>query len=265
MRRLGRLAIGAVGVVGLAAVHGALTGWSDWTYAVWGYRLEKRSALQGADWPRLWHTAGEAWPVFLFVVVGLVGTAVVLHRSGAGVLGSRVAVLFVIWPVTALLGFLLGGQFFQHYWVILTFPIGALCGLLVGRLPSPQVRVAVVFVMLMPMLGSFVSVVHLPNRTVNERISGEQRSYRAKAAGEWLAEHRRPGDSLVRPLCLGEPVRLCGDGPDLPLPVVRRRAPGPQRAGGPRGAAGRRRPAHVGGGGRPRRGVHRVRRRWPTR
>jgi hypothetical protein len=80
--------------------------------------------------------------------------------------------------------------------VILTFPIGALCGLLVGRLESRQVRVAVVFVMLMPMLGSFVSVVHLPNRTVNERISGEQRSYRAMAAGEWLDAHRRPGDSL---------------------------------------------------------------------
>jgi hypothetical protein len=194
--RLGRLAAGAVGVVGLSALHGALTGWGDWTYAVWGYRLEKRSALEGADWPRLWQTAVDAWPVFLLVVIGLVVVAVVLHRSGTAVIGSRAGVLFVIWPGTALLGFLLGGQFFHHYWVILTFPIGALCGLLVGRLPSRQVRSAVLFVMLMPMLGSFVSIVHLPNRTVNERISGEQRSYRAKAAGEWLAAHRHPGDSL---------------------------------------------------------------------
>jgi hypothetical protein len=66
-RRLGSLLIGAFGVVGLAALHGALTGWNDWTYAAWGYRLEKRSALQGSNWHRLWRTTGEAWPVFALV------------------------------------------------------------------------------------------------------------------------------------------------------------------------------------------------------
>lgn len=195
-RRLGSLLIGAFGVVGLAALHGALTGWNDWTYAAWGYRLEKRSALQGSNWRRLWRTAGDAWPVFALVVVVLVASALWLWRSGAGLLGHRAGALFVVWPFTALMAFVLGGQFFQHYWVILTFPVGALCGLLVGRLSQRAARSAALTVVLVPMLVSFVLLVRLPNSTVNEGVSGERRSYRANAAAQWLVEHRSSGDSL---------------------------------------------------------------------
>jgi hypothetical protein len=68
--------------------------------------------------------------------------------------------------------------------------------LLVGRLSQRAARSAAVTVVLVPMLVSFVLLVRLPNSTVNEGVSGERRSYRAKAAGEWLAAHRSPGDSL---------------------------------------------------------------------
>jgi hypothetical protein len=104
------------GIDGLAAVAAflvlsALVGWDGWL-VTWR-RLG--SLLIGAFW---------------------------LRRSGAELLGHRAGGLFVVWPFAALLTFVLGGQFFLHYWVILTFPVGALCGLLVGRLSQRAARSA---------------------------------------------------------------------------------------------------------------------------
>jgi hypothetical protein len=82
IRAVGAVLLGAAGPFGLALLHAALTGWSDWWFAVVGYRLHTSAGNRGGLAGR-WHnlTAGlpRLWPDLLPLgVLGLAGLAVCL-------------------------------------------------------------------------------------------------------------------------------------------------------------------------------------------
>lgn len=195
-RHLARLTGGVVVVVGAVAAHGALTGWAAWRYAIAGYRMEQRSLWVDANWDRLLRTAADALVVFLpIAIVGVGAAAVVLHGRHR-LVDHRAGVIFLVWPCTAAMSFLLGGQFFHHYWVILAGPVGAASGLAVGRLVGRRRVQWLAGLALVPLIWSAASVAGHRDAALGMAVDGDTRSFRAEAAGTWLRHHMREGETL---------------------------------------------------------------------
>src|SRR3954447_15292205 len=119
------LLLGGFAVVWLLlAVHGAFIGWDNWVYAIAGYRLEGRSALSGADWPRFRLTARIAAPIMVPALLAAAACSV----AGLASRGRRPFeprwIVPPLWLLIGALAFATGGQFHHHYWITLTFPVG---------------------------------------------------------------------------------------------------------------------------------------------
>ena len=193
--RLAQLVAGAAALVAACAVHAALTEWHGWWYAVIGYRAEQRSAFVGADWKRLGTTAVDAWPVLLPAAIAARVGAVLLRRRGTPT-GTGLTAMFVMWMAASVLGFLAGGQFFHHYWVILALPLAALCGVTIGRVDVGKARIVACYLVAFPALWSWSSLVVLSHARVPIAVSNEPRPLQAEVVGHWLRDHTRPGDSV---------------------------------------------------------------------
>jgi hypothetical protein len=187
---------GSFTVIALLVIHGALTDWHDFWYALVGYRLDQRSALVGADWHRLELTWLTARNVLLPAVIIVAIAAAVIWRQRGRVARSAAAGVLFVWPLTGLLAFLSGGQFFEHYWVILTFPIAAFGGLLIGALPLGRWRVAVVGLALVPALVSFFGLAAIGRNQIPVKVSGYRRATKEERVGQWFGAHHAPGETL---------------------------------------------------------------------
>jgi len=186
------VAAGALVPLAVMMLHGAATGWSRWWYAFAGYRLDQRSALRNAEWDRYHVTASivmpKLWPAIVLCVL------LMLWRVRRNEL--RGAVLLVLWSALAVLAFLMGGQFFRHYWVIFAFPLGTAGGVLVSLVRQRWVaRPAVACMTAVPLLAFFNSLV-IPEGLVGPKLSDDGRLVRSEKIGEWFEDVRRPGDSI---------------------------------------------------------------------
>ena len=200
--RLMQALAGLAAVVLLMALHGLLTGWKDWTYAVYGYRAEKRSAFVGSNWKRLGETWLDAWPILaLPVVVAFAALLVVglkpgFRQSSPSHGLRRGPVVLVLWLAAAGAAFVSGGQFFHHYWVILSLPIAALCGYSLGRLHRVDLSVAVCGAMLLPAMLSWASLVVLPRDRIPIEVSGYGRAVKEERVGQWFADNAAVGETI---------------------------------------------------------------------
>ncbi len=195
-------------VVGLLMVHGALTGWDDWYFAFAGYRLASRSALDGADWGRFWGTMAYVSPVFGPVVIAMVciGCALVLTGRARRLAGTRPEFAIpVLWLLSAGFGFLMGGQFFRHYWIILSFPVATCAALVINSLGRPSRRWATAAAAVIPALCYAASLILLPRVEVPLRTGGESRLAKAEQVGAWFRANHQAGDSIYV-LCSGASV-----------------------------------------------------------
>ncbi|MEY4229260.1 MAG: hypothetical protein RLZZ362_109, partial [Actinomycetota bacterium] len=125
-RAVGLLAAGAAIPLGVCALHGALTGWDRWWYAVAGYRLTRRSAFVDARFERIDVVWDVIRPACLVLAVVLVTGLLVGAASSPA--SRRAVVVLGAWCAFAVLAFALGGQFFRHYWTILAFPAATAAG-----------------------------------------------------------------------------------------------------------------------------------------
>ncbi|MDO8390004.1 MAG: hypothetical protein Q7V57_05915 [Actinomycetota bacterium] len=192
---LWRTVAGAGGVLALLMAHAATLRWSDWWYAMFGYRLEQRSALKGANWDRFWRTWADARPLFLPMLVGaLVCAAVVLVRRQSLRFAIEKALL-PLWLLCALATFMSGGQFFHHYWVTLTFPVAALCGLVIAAAPRELKAVSLAVIAAFS-LWSWGELVVQSRSEIPVSISNETRPLKAEHVGHWLRRHMQSGDTL---------------------------------------------------------------------
>lgn len=173
-------------------IHGAVTGWHRWWYAFAGYRLDQRSALQNAEWGRLRQTGGAIGPLLLpTVILGLALVVWLVRRTEL-----RAAALLAVWSVLALIAFLLGGQFFRHYWVIFAFPLGTGAGVLAGYVRQRGIRLAlVVWMLVVPVVATLVTL-GIPRDDVGQRLSDDGRLIASERIADWFDEQREPGDNI---------------------------------------------------------------------
>ncbi len=116
-------AAGLASVLAALLVHGMILGFHAWWYALAGYRLGGINATSRSDWHRFGETSRIAAPTILpLVTLAVVGLAIWLMRSRRS---SRSIVLVPAWLCFAVIGFVTGGLFHRHYWVMLTFPLAA--------------------------------------------------------------------------------------------------------------------------------------------
>ncbi len=173
-------------------IHGAVTGWQRWWYAFAGYRLDQRSALRNAEWDRYHQTAAlmmpKLWPAIVLCVVAMLWGA---RRRQLGAAG-----LLVLWSALAILAFLLGGQFFRHYWVIFAFPLGTACGALASLVRQRAPRLVMLAGMLLVPLWSTANSLTIPRDRVGPLLSDDVRLVKSEKIGQWFEENRQPGENI---------------------------------------------------------------------
>lgn len=191
--RAAQLVAGAATVIAVLVVHGALTGWSAYWYAVNGYRTEQRSLFVGAMWPRFIETAHVARGILLPAL--MVALAIVIARRGRFTVPHILWVL-PLWLLTATGSFLAGGQFFRHYWVIVTFPIAAVSGVVLGSVRAVRWRALVVAAVLVPVAWSWWGIASLSRDEIPLVTGSNTRAVKSEAVADWYRRHAQPGDTL---------------------------------------------------------------------
>lgn len=225
----GLLMLGAAVPVGLCALHGALTGWDRWWYAVAGYRLSQRSALVDARFDRIgivWGIVGPASMVLL--VVALTGAAVGLAASPTS---RRITVVLGAWCAFAVVAFVLGGQFFRHYWTILALPVATAAGAAIGAVPLRVSRGALVAVALAGPVLATIQALSLPRTEIGPSLHDDVRLVQSEQVARWFTAEAEAGDQLYV-MCVSAAVYGNGD-IDPPYPYLWwdgvRQIPGAQR------------------------------------
>jgi 4-amino-4-deoxy-L-arabinose transferase-like glycosyltransferase len=151
-RRVSLVAIvaGAAVPLGLSAIHGLLVGWSDYWYAVVGYKLSAPSGAS-ADVAKRLAGLGSSWlgaqrdlAIPVAVAVGL--TAVALARR----LPLRIPLL---WLGAAFLGFNTASLYWPHYYVQLLPSLALLIAVGAASLPGRAVALAAVVLVVGPALS----------------------------------------------------------------------------------------------------------------
>ena len=195
---LGWWALGFIVPIGLAAAHGALTGWRDWWFAMAGYRLAVESVTTGPlhyRWLLFRASAQLAkpllWAVGPFALVGL------LRRP------HRPILVVCLWAVGATTAFALGGLYHPHYYIGLLPSFCLLGGLGVDRLTQTRwPSVQPVVTSLATIAGLSMLVAALPILTMsstNARITKAARDGRLAAnrpLAIWLRAQSSPSDTI---------------------------------------------------------------------
>jgi 4-amino-4-deoxy-L-arabinose transferase-like glycosyltransferase len=193
VRAGGLLAMGAALPIGLCAVHGALTGWQRWWYAVAGYRLTQRSAFVDARFDRIGTVWSDLWPAAAAGVVVVAAGAVLGLTSPSR---RRAMLVLCAWCVVAMAAFVLGGQFFRHYWTILVLPMATAAGAVIGSVRVHAVRLVLLVAVLVGPVLVTVSALSLPRDEIGPRLHDDVRLVQSELVAQWFAAEARPGDEL---------------------------------------------------------------------
>ena len=207
---VGQVAAGVLGVIAILAIHGALTGFSRWWFAFAGYRLGKRSALQGADWDRFFTTARVArpviWPLLGLCVLGAAVSIGLRHRlqdrrfvaepRATDPVAPGLTTLIVLWTVAASIAFVTGGQFHRHYWLTLCPSLCALAAGLLCRRLRPAVAVGLALLALVPTTVNTVKILRVDDRRFPIAASGDGRPNRDERLAAWFRSNRTNGEAL---------------------------------------------------------------------
>ncbi len=132
------LVLGVGVVLGACAWHGSTLGWSDYWYAVAGFRLEARSALSNPELDKL----AVSLLFIIPVMVPALSLAVRARHSVAlrSLLQRPHAALVMLWTLAATFSFVTGGSFHRHYFIILAFPLALLAALATDKLGRAGLR-----------------------------------------------------------------------------------------------------------------------------
>ena len=210
-RAVAVFALGAVTVVGAQIAHGLLTEPGGWWYGMYRFRAEERS-VANAEWWRFWRTFGAARAVFWPSLVALAIAALVwriragrgrwLHPGGAvapsasTVTPARAWIVLAGWLALMTVGFVWGGQFYHHYWVILTFPLGVIVGVLLAAVrPRPLALVLGAFASLGPLVPT-IALAARDRGAVMGRAHDDGRLLYNERLAQWFRSARQPGETL---------------------------------------------------------------------
>jgi 4-amino-4-deoxy-L-arabinose transferase-like glycosyltransferase len=192
LRALGALTLGVVLIVGAAALHGALTGFHDWWFAVADYRLSVESVATGSVSERIsllgdsLRTAGPV--VGALVALALPGVWLALRRPES--------VLLALWLGLSLTGFALGGLFHGHYYVGPLTPLCALAALTLAAVP-PRLALALgLATLILPAYKAWPAYTADGTRERSLASSSDSRIVSDGAVGRYLHAHTGPDDRI---------------------------------------------------------------------
>lgn len=201
---LARYLAGGTAAALLFVADGTRYGVAVWWEAVVGHRLRVRSVFRGIDWHRFGEAVPRVWPAVAPLVgvatagllVRLVRTARRGRRVGPDRLPPLAASLLLVWCLCAVPAFSTGGQFYEHYWLLLMFPFGCAASVAAAAVEHPVGRGAVLGVLLVPCLVSTALIARLPREQVPRAVGGYGRSIQEEAVAAWFRDTARPGDRL---------------------------------------------------------------------
>ncbi|MCU1388913.1 MAG: hypothetical protein JWL72_2251, partial [Ilumatobacteraceae bacterium] len=195
-RAIAATGAGVAAVIAVLALHGALTGWALWWTAVAGYRLKTQSAFAAADWPNLESTARYAGVVLgAAAVLAVLGTTTVARRVRTQFADlSAGPVLLVFWLAASAIGFLIGGGFWRHYWLLLVAPVSALAAVGLAELPRP--RYPILAAVLAPCLIITAWVYAGDSAHLLVRAASDPRAMQDQRVAQWFDRHHTPGQTL---------------------------------------------------------------------
>lgn len=219
-----RLSAGTGLVIGVLAIHGALTGFSRWWFAVAGYRLESRSAVTGANWDRFFDTARVArpiiWPLLALAVAGIVASVVarVIDRPGRArtTVSDHRGMLIALWVVAATTAFATGGQFHRHYWVTVTPALSAAAAVLITRRIRPRLALALSAAVLIPTLVSAVNIFRLDDHDIPAAASNDPRPVTDARLAAWWNDSMPPGEDIYLLCASAAFYAVAGEDPPYP-------------------------------------------------
>ena len=178
-----------------SAVHGLLTGWDDYWFAVAGYRLSAPSGAAGdlgARWDRLAGTLPKGlldlWPLLVGTAVGLAGLR--RHR------GSPLALVGPVWLAAALAGFALGAQYYPHYYVQLVPPLVLLAVLGATSVRRPALRLALAAVLIVPAAAQVGYLLTLPDDRLDRWVMDDDRLLANRTLAPWLEARTDPDERI---------------------------------------------------------------------
>lgn len=185
---------GVATVLGALLLHGVIIGFSDWWYALAGYRIGGLNAASDADWHRFGITSRIAAPTILpLAAIAVIGFILWLVRS-RGV--TRANVLLPAWIFFASMAFLTGGLFHRHYWVTLTFPLATAAGVAISKLKFTLWAVAVAVLVVIPSLISSEGVIVMDRGAASVSAHNDPRLVIDERVGDWFADNRTAGSTL---------------------------------------------------------------------
>jgi hypothetical protein len=186
-------AAGAVAVLGVAALQAALTGWSDFWYAVVTFqRTVAASQPLGERWDGVRHVAWHVAPELLgAAVVAVVGLVLLRRRDAAG--AGWWALL--VWPLVALVAIVSGPYAHPHYWVQAVAPLSVLVGSAVALAPRRTGVVLGAVALLVPLTLLAVLTTRLPERRT-EAVITDHRLLVNDEMSSWLRSHSAPDDRV---------------------------------------------------------------------
>ena len=162
-------------------VHALVTGWQQWWWAVYGYRMQTQSLWSSADWPNLARTARVAVPVLAVAALAAAWWIAsscwrVVRRRGWAVGPSTV---LVIWFGGAALAFLSGGGFWRHYWIQLGAPLAACAAVPLSRPRPRRAR---------PLVAAALTAAVVPALILTTWVyAGPRSEWSYRAADDWRA------------------------------------------------------------------------------
>ncbi|WP_035805431.1 hypothetical protein [Kitasatospora mediocidica] len=187
---------GAAVPLAAAAVHGAVTGWSSWYFAVVGFQSAV-AATSGGTGARL----ASDYRTFLHVTPDLLGLAVVGLLGCAALPRGPVRRLpLLLWLAVALLA-VLGGPFAHpHYWVQAVAPLAVLAAVAVTRPRPVGGRVLTSAALLTAAVaGPLVVQLDLATKPPQQRAAAvidDQRQLVNGQMSTWLRTHTAPSDTV---------------------------------------------------------------------
>jgi 4-amino-4-deoxy-L-arabinose transferase-like glycosyltransferase len=192
LRALAAFALGVTLIVGAAALHGALTGFHDWWFAVADYRLSVESVATGSVSERYslftdsLRTAGPVVGMLAFLAV--LGLWLSLKRPET--------TLLVLWFGLSLTGFALGGLFHGHYYVGPLTPLCALAALTLAAVP-PRLGLALgLAALILPVYKAWPAYTAGGTTQRSLASTSDSRIVKDGAVGRYLHEHTRADDRV---------------------------------------------------------------------
>jgi hypothetical protein len=138
------------------------------------------------------------------------GIAITLHRDRPPRRTEPRQALVLLWFLAAVPSFLMGGQFYNHYWIIVALPLSVVAGVLVGTLRRSGALAVLTVVAVCPALWSTWRFVSLARSEVPHAIGADESSTREEQIAHWFEQVRRPSDSLYV-LCAGASIYALAD------------------------------------------------------